>query len=964
MPDFLLCNSKLTFQLTMTPEKTNFMTQGADGQKRLKQGPDLASYRGLSVIHSRAFSLETGQEARDILRRRVRTAEYYRIPPHRDNYKREFELYSESRDTWFSMNFQDLEEFSRFNPDNEEIQSLVADIAIPALGWGMTLGAVPAEDIVSVNSKTLDFAAEMKTPLRYLFSTGGDRPRTLFHSTDAKGFDVEWTVLAFPGLLGVSLEAPHKVPVYSNVQMTLEHALGIDPAAAAGCIFPLTWGKLLSKADVFNRKLMSPFRQAETEIACSTSEWFAAFAFYMEVLGRTGVPMNLVSFDVDMFEAAVAKESPSNVENTLVSYLMSLERRTAVRENVSDFYLAPRGIKSVNHELHFFNAESKNISLERAVCKNRLGGIVARSLIITGEMLAVLGVKSKDTGNLVAEDLASVDWETLTDDAKGFFQTLLEWFRDNTDSQRIVGTLANKDSLKNLFGNLPDPKFHARDDRELTAGCMNLLMSGEYSTFPMGITTRTHLLHPTFEMDIRIRNKLLAALKENDILNSTCGFLNYEFLDVFVTALKDASHGEAVNHPFMDRIAKHGLPDEVVALTNLGEHWDAFVSCLSDRITGDGITNRSEMLKAVHLKDKVGMVIADCDSGCKAYTLLRRPSDTYKEYVNNPRSAVSRMFVTPYPVDLGVFVSAGDQVSGYDGTYHAPPRTSTGMHGTSDEALAANTEFVIIRPNIEHNMLGIILGLAGSELGHTFWGQTELSCYDDSMHGIWGMSYKYHERAIVFNEKNLVRLWDIAYDGYNGGKDDTHVDWYEPGSKNGYKKFGEATMDLGSSYRGPSMMVMKFTHTDAQRREPGSGYLRNWPSPIVFHEPEEADDGGRRGASLSVDQENLHVVDVDDFRVFHEKLYKKQYGVYRAMMPHFQDNHRTRKSAGEASAESETQSTCLAFQGSMRIKEGGKLIQEIQGSGHHGPDYVGVASVRAGKGIKYNGQAPTFSHMV
>ena len=896
MPDFLLCNSKLTFQLTMTPEKTNFMTQGADGQKRLKQGPDLASYRGLSVIHSRAFSLETGQEARDILRRRVRTAEYYRIPPHRDNYKREFELYSESRDTWFSMNFQDLEEFSRFNPDNEEIQSLVADIAIPALGWGMTLGAVPAEDIVSVNSKTLDFAAEMKTPLRYLFSTGGDRPRTLFHSTDAKGFDVEWTVLAFPGLLGVSLEAPHKVPVYSNVQMTLEHALGIDPAAAAGCIFPLTWGKLLSKADVFNRKLMSPFRQAETEIACSTSEWFAAFAFYMEVLGRTGVPMNLVSFDVDMFEAAVAKESPSNVENTLVSYLMSLERRTAVRENVSDFYLAPRGIKSVNHELHFFNAESKNISLERAVCKNRLGGIVARSLIITGEMLAVLGVKSKDTGNLVAEDLASVDWETLTDDAKGFFQTLLEWFRDNTDSQRIVGTLANKDSLKNLFGNLPDPKFHARDDRELTAGCMNLLMSGEYSTFPMGITTRTHLLHPTFEMDIRIRNKLLAALKENDILNSTCGFLNYEFLDVFVTALKDASHGEAVNHPFMDRIAKHGLPDEVVALTNLGEHWDAFVSCLSDRITGDGITNRSEMLKAVHLKDKVGMVIADCDSGCKAYTLLRRPSDTYKEYVNNPRSAVSRMFVTPYPVDLGVFVSAGDQVSGYDGTYHAPPRPSTGMHGTSDEALAANTEFVIIRPNIEHNMLGIILGLAGSELGHTFWGQTELSCYDDSMHGIWGMSYKYHERAIVFNEKNLVRLWDIAYDGYNGGKDDTHVDWYDPGSKNGYKKFGEATMDLGSSYRGPSMMVMKFTHTDAQRREPGSGYLRNWPSPIVFHEPEEADDGGRRGASLSVDQENLHVVDVDDFRVFHEKLYKKQYGVYRAMMPHFQDNHRTRKS--------------------------------------------------------------------
>jgi hypothetical protein len=48
-------------------------------------------------------------------------------------------------------------------------------------------------------------------------------------------------------------------------------------------------------------------------------------------------------------------------------------------------------------------------------------------------------------------------------------------------------------------------------------------------------------------------------------------------------------------------------------------------------------------------------------------------------------------------------------------------------------------------------MLGIIFGRGGGpeELGATFWGQTELSVYDDTQHGIWGMSYKYHERAIV-----------------------------------------------------------------------------------------------------------------------------------------------------------------------------------------------------------------------
>jgi hypothetical protein len=50
-------------------------------------------------------------------------------------------------------------------------------------------------------------------------------------------------------------------------------------------------------------------------------------------------------------------------------------------------------------------------------------------------------------------------------------------------------------------------------------------------------------------------------------------------------------------------------------------------------------------------------------------------------------------------------------------------------------------EYVIIRPAIEHNMLGVIMGRGGGdELGNTLWGQTELSCYDDSFHGVWGMS--------------------------------------------------------------------------------------------------------------------------------------------------------------------------------------------------------------------------------
>ena len=110
-PTFLLCNSKLTFNIQMTPERTNYVTNGIDGVRRLRQGPDITSYRGLSIVNSRAYSLETGTIPRDVLRRRVRVAEYYRIPPQKGK-DWEVELFDESRDTWFKMTQEDLERFA------------------------------------------------------------------------------------------------------------------------------------------------------------------------------------------------------------------------------------------------------------------------------------------------------------------------------------------------------------------------------------------------------------------------------------------------------------------------------------------------------------------------------------------------------------------------------------------------------------------------------------------------------------------------------------------------------------------------------------------------------------------------------------------------------------------------------------------------------------------------------------
>ena len=116
-------------------------------------------------------------------------------------------------------------------------------------------------------------------------------------------------------------------------------------------------------------------------------------------------------------------------------------------------------------------------------------------------------------------------------------------------------------------------------------------------------------------------------------------------------------------------------------------------------------------------------------------------------------------------------------------------------------------DILVIRPNIEHEMLNVIMGRGGTqELGSTFWGQTELACYDDAQHGIWGMSYKYHERAIVTNERNLVRMFDVAFDGYNGGMGCDIMQWTD----DGIAEFRRDTESLDGPYRGKSMLVLAF----------------------------------------------------------------------------------------------------------------------------------------------------------
>jgi hypothetical protein len=256
---------------------------------------------------------------------------------------------------------------------------------------------------------------------------------------------------------------------------------------------------------------------------------------------------------------------------------------------------------------------------------------------------------------------------------------------------------------------------------------------------------------------------------------------------------------------------------------------------------------------------------------------------------------------------------------------------------------------LLIRPNIEHYMLGMIMGKGGSmeDLGATLWGQTELSCFDDGQHGVWGMSYKYHASAIVFNERNLHRMWDIAYDGYCGGKDCSILDW---GSEADVSRFIKADSNLNTPYAGPSIIVL-----------PLPTQVHTLPSPLpIANFVNSTLANNAHGLATS----DLFVEDMHGFmmRVGEKTGEEHLPGVRNALSVmydtlHLHRNSAAAKCANLATVENEATLIRLGYGGTYQYKLDTESTGwvEIYGCGHHGPDFVGKASERAGKGIKING---------
>jgi hypothetical protein len=198
---------------------------------------------------------------------------------------------------------------------------------------------------------------------------------------------------------------------------------------------------------------------------------------------------------------------------------------------------------------------------------------------------------------------------------------------------------------------------------------------------------------------------------------------------------------------------------------------------------------------------------------------------------------------------------------------------------------------------------------------------------------------------MVLNEKNLMRTWDVAFNGYNGGCDDTFCNW-----KADSTDFRDATNELDKPYDGPSIICMIMPHGES-----------SVPNPILLSHAED-----RNEDAVPIDPENINSIFDVRMKIFNQPGWKKRYQKYanHSNFPDFSTLHATRKTAGANSNDSVTEATSVAFQGTISIDTDGKgNWQHTRGAGHLGESYVGVASVREGKGFKQDGP-PAYQRLV
>jgi hypothetical protein len=691
-PTFMLCNGSLTRQLTMTPEKTNYITAGPDGKRKLAQGPDLPSYRGVSIINTRQFSLEAGTAPRDMLRRRVRVCEHYRIPWEPKNLLKRYEFYDQSRDSMFYLSWHTLWKAS-FPPTAPDLHAFFENLREEHTGLR---------------------PAQMGPSRHCTFKDWHDRRRI---NASAWLSSEERSLARMMGIFG-----------YTDSQNYIKFERDLD--------------------------------------------------FVVEINNDDKPRMKMVSF----------KTQKVNDEALYYCYYLIL-LKLFVRENFSN----------ITH-----SREEETELQYKEMVERVLQDLCCTTPMTTPEVLRIINVFIDDQARPAAG--AGMPGQDGGDGA------------GMQAGDGNGGNGAGADGMPNAAGD------------------------GARNAAPLS----------------QKRQKMRECEEE---------------MNAYLNEAKEAHN---VSH-FMYNLQKAG--QKCLEIQNI--YRDAHKQALTE---------------------------ADAEATRNA---LRQNPPVFCD------------------MDLVVF------------------RQHT--FSKEDNVKCIASDLLLLRPCIEHYMLGVILGRGGGpeDLGATFWGQTELSCYDDAQHGIWGMSYKYHERAIVTNERNLIRVYDVCFDGYCGGNDSTILAW----SKDNLEDFKAKSSGLLDAYTGPSMVVMSLPPTEE--------YMR-FPNPFILHTKVHSAPTTMPDRALRSNNTYEHA----PFLQPEGRTPTLQAGVYgyyyhAAGMDQWQQNH---QAPGHLAYNNETDPYMYSFQGHMATILDGQR-EETQGSGHLGPNFVGVASVREGRGMMPRGM-PSLAHLV
>jgi hypothetical protein len=890
-PSFLLTNSKLTMQLTMNPERTQYVTQGPDGLKRLADGPNLAKYRGLDVIHSRSFSTETGARPRDLLDRRVRVAEYYVIPDLslKTMDKCRVQLYDQSKDTMFVLTGGEL------------LQNALLSDEIAALGNQME-NMARSQELPSQSG----FAKKNASALRTLTSTTTN-PHQVCGKDALSRYNIaacaaaqKSAALSDPsgaGVSGARIGADVQCDRWSNVRESAftSHKDSILKYLSNNNVF--SDSRILVENPVFQGDYQSRYT-ATTGLVHETKVW--------DLKKDVKVDQARKRFDawINGVEDHAGNTLPIYVgmvpTNAMIDYLLSpckdasTEGEKEMRRYAVDNILCPAmGFGMNDMRVGECKFKDTRLFMMTALISSLYTKDVDEFLPLSGyDFGECAGKGAMDMKGICPGDVDFKTWITelmrshTVDAAMGMQQ----WKPGAGDKPRHIHTEDTNMSLTNLWAG-----YSAHHDGADTQG----------DAIEMVACILRHLINILFSHD-DIDHSVLFTLAASK------GFCMGRFF-------------EPECYESVTRAFSTGVPSVDV-------HPGGYVGGVGGIGSGGGGAPAWSMRG-------VGIDVARSIGNSQAAHTKKQLQGSDDALGLDWRRKLGMTDNDMFPDDLN------DQSGNSDTSF------IDSLYNNDD----AKFDIVMVRPCIEHNMLGVVMGRGGEEdLGATFWGQTELSVYDDGMHGKWGMSYKYHERAIVLNEKNLMRCWDVAFNGYNGGCDDRFVNWEQNDSE-----FRNACNRLDKPYDGPSIICMVFPHSS-----------KTWSNPVLLsHEGgTHADVGqGDDEGSAYIDPENINSVYDKRMKIFNQNEdWRVRYQKY-ANEPNFPDlsmMHATRKTAGSSSNDSVTEATSLAFQGTVKIDANGDNNWiHTRGAGHLGDSYVGVASVREGKGFRSDG-APAGVRMV